>query len=242
MEVFSNPPIIEAQIGLTFASSATLDIINSASSLLANIYPEVKPRIQFQAEFKIDGDNSRPNSSAEEIGFQRQSLDSNHIVLLEKEHFIFCRLNKYPGWPDFRKSTQESMSVVSEIIVNQKPNKIFSRYINNFKLNLPMTLDEYFTFLPKLPSVNPGVAVNSLQYNFGLSQSETGNQAFISFFLKPTIKPSDTLEFILDLIITCPIMEMTSIQQALDTLDKSREFKNTLFLGLLTDKLKARYK
>ena len=128
MELFANPPIIEAQFGVRFNSPISLDKVKAASSRLTKVYPDIKPRMQFQTSLKIGGDKSAPVHSVDQVGFQQQSIDSNQIVLLEKGYFAFCRLNKYPGWEEFRRSSEEAVNSVSDLIVEQKPNQIFSRY------------------------------------------------------------------------------------------------------------------
>lgn len=242
MEKLTNPPIIESQVGVRFNTPIDLSVLREMSSKLSMTYPNIKPKMRFQAQLNIDGKTPVPTSKTEQVGFQQISNDGNNIVLLETDYVAFCRVNKYPGWEEFKSSTSPGLNAIGDLIIQQRPSQFFSRYINSFKLPVPFTIEDYFQFIPKLPVTDPDVIINDLQYNFAITQNNSNIKAFVSFFPRPPTKITDPADFILDLSIVRHIDTVASIDELWENLEGARTFKNSIFLGLITDKLKARYK
>ncbi|MGZ3775793.1 MAG: TIGR04255 family protein [Bdellovibrio sp.] len=242
MEKLANAPIIEAQIGLKLSKPIGLEIINDMADLLKARYPTKKPR--FEIKTTINTDNGKIGHQASDLTQQgvQVSSESGYVVILQRDLIIFCSVAKYPGWNEFKKEIEALTNLLSSRLSGIRFSEFFSRYINSIKLETPILLNEYFTFLPNLPSVEPGLTLNGFNYQFVASQNDTGFKTTASFFPRPNAGPTNTTDLVLDLGVSKSIDVMGISAEIWDNFEVARNLKNTLFSGLTTEKLRMRYK
>lgn len=241
MHDLTNPPIFEAQIGLKLSSEQTVAHLKTLAEALKSEFPEIKPRYEITTEFKADGSDTKTNVI--EQGIQLNSRNNDFAIILQKDVFVFCALGKYPGWLTFKNKINGCLESMSKVDSTLQFVEIFSRYLNDIKIEGQyFNLSDYFTFVPSLPKVKPGLILNSFGVNFSASQVETGFQTVFNFTPKQQPKQSNNEEFILDLSVSKRIEPICFSAAIWDNLDKARDIKNYLFFGLITDKLTDRYK
>ena len=243
MNTLKNPPIIEAQVGLKLQTELSLDILKQVAEKLKSDLPDIKPRFEITTEVKLDGDvKNQSSTNINEHGIQLNSANNDFALILQKDIFIFCALNKYEGWDSFKRKVSSVLTILSKELPETQFVEIFSRYINSIVFEAqPLTLSEFFTFIPKIPTLNPQLTLNGFALNFNATQANTGFQTFCNFAPRPQPAGVDKVDFILDLSVSKRVIPVGASDSLWDDLNKARIIKNDLFFGLITDKLKARY-
>ena len=119
--------------------------------------------------------------------------------------------------------------------------RVALRYINN--LNIPMPVIDFADYLAAPPVLPEGLpqGVNSFLIRLNVHVPELEANAIITQALEPMPVEMSKLPVILDIDVIKERTAGIEEREAWNLLEKMRNFKNQIFFGFITEKLKEIY-
>ena len=234
---FPNPPIVEAVIDIhcELKPSVSLETIKELSKKLQGQYmqhTEIR-RIERTVSFGKDTCTETKDCIT---GYRFKSADEKQIAQFKLNGFSFSRLKPYPHWELFRDNAKEMWAIYSLLGINNIT-RVAMRYIN--VIDIPVPVDNMESYVNGLPNTPPQMML-SLDTFFNRVQVRdvaNGFNAIITQALQPPKTPNAA-----SVLLDIDVFKMQMVNQSFDTvwemLEQMREFKNKLFMMLLTEKVK----
>lgn len=241
MHNLRNPPIAEALINIQYNLSSDFNI--SFWEELIPIFKEYFTDVK--KTFKVEKNNLNIEPEKQETiskshlhnGYTFFNKDKSEVLQIKLDGFAFNFVKKYSGWEDLKGKSLKYWTIFYDFSKNyiRGVNRIGVRFINKISLPQTLNLGDYFVMLPILPDV--------------ILEKEELNRMFIrvSFYNKElncnTIVTSSTLEmknsesmfdYLLDL--DSYLIEDFEINAIWEKIESLRNYKNTLFFSLITEK------
>jgi uncharacterized protein (TIGR04255 family) len=238
---YKNAPIQEAVFDIRVDQVANSDINAYESYGKANYveYSKRERRVVMGGVLKLTSDlPPELNSSQAVLGVIFSQPSGNKKIQFRRDGYTFNMLKPYTNWQDF---SDLSIKYWEDYRTNVKPNRITRvalRYIN--RIELPVTedfdFDDYFNNMPQIPS-SLEQKFSKLFLQMQVPCDSLGIYANITQTFDSLVD-DNKLSFILDI----DVFKEDSIDTS-DNLrkyfDKLRNFKNSIFESLITDKTRS---
>lgn len=239
-----NPPIQEALIDIQVSPDQDFDVESFQPLLkeLIDTYTDQSPIKggNFAINFGEDG----PNISTEQIneGFMLKTADAQRVVQFKRSGFTLSLVRSYSSWEDFEALAQE---LWDKYLAVRKPTEIVRlgvRFINSIKLNSADDIPQYF--------------VNHMSFSEGISPAQPKELLYRAVFNNPAdpsitgvithaMNGQQTNGISLDYILDVDAFTFVSFEPTHEDLwlkmAKLREYKNEMFFGSITEKLKKKF-
>lgn len=235
-------PITGALIDIRVKLRPEIDVkdIDSIHEPIKREYPEKQEQrmSQIQFELKAGEDLAKPVSS-KIIGCRFVSPDKKQIFQARLDGFTFSRLYPYINWEQLRNEARRLWLLYKGITRPDCITRVALRYINNLTLPLPMR--DFSDFIVAPPIVPEGLPQGVSQFltRVVINEPSMGANAIITQALEPVV--GETAPVILDIDVFKLRPEGIEEEEAWDTIEKLRQFKNQIFFKSITNKLKEGY-
>ncbi len=221
--LLKNAPITEALIDIRARIKEDFDVNRFLSLYDAIIgqYPEKKTRHKWEAQFEFKKGDAPISSGKETV-----------------DGFTFNRLKPYDKWETFRDEALRLWQLYREL-VSPDIVRVALRYINKFDIPLfPHHMGDFNEYLTAAPIVPEGLpqGVSSFLTRVVINDPETEAAAIITQAFEQIIDPK-FLPIIFDIDVFKQ-KEVISEEEAWQTLEKLRHFKNKIFFESITEKAK----
>lgn len=236
-----NAPITEALIDIRIKIKDSFDVklFESLYQGISNQYPEKKERHKWEGRFELKKAEGPISSGTQTIdGYIFTSKDGKQVFQARNDGFTFNRLRPYDKWETFRDEAFRLWKLYSNL-VSPEIVRVALRYINKFDIPLfpqPMRdFNEYLTAAPIVPKELPQ-GVSSFLTRVVINDPEIDAVAIITQAFEQIVDPK-FIPIILD-IDAFKQKEVIAEEDAWQTLEKLRDFKNKVFFASITDKTK----
>lgn len=241
--VLPKAPITEALIDIRvkLADDYTVNKLNSIYDAIASQYPERKERMRWEGKFDFKKGEPPKLTAEDKIdGYLYISSDKKQVVQARLDGFTFSRLKPYETWENFREEAYRLWLLYLDIASPQMVTRAALRYINNFAIPLPIRdFSEYLTAPPTVPEGLPQ-GVSSFLTRIVIHAPSIGATAIITQALEQIVNP-DFVPIILDIDVFKQKPEGMESEDAWETIEKLRHFKNEIFFKSITEKLKESF-
>ena len=233
-----NAPITEALIDIRIKTKVDFDVERflSLHAAISAQYPEKKIRHKLEGRFEFKKGAVPISDSTETVdGYLFTSADGTQIFQARVDGFTFNRLKPYDKWDTFRTEAYRLWQLYRDLI-SPEIVRVALRFINKFEIPLPMRdFNEYLVAAPIVPEELPQ-GVSSFLTRIVIPDPETDASAIITQAFEQIVNPK-SIPIIFDIDIFKQ-KELFSEEEAWQTLDKLRHFKNRVFFAGITDKTK----
>jgi len=243
--LLKNAPITEALIDLRVKIKEGFDVeqFQSLAGAISGKYPDKKTRHRWEGrvEFKKGGE---PSSSGTETidGYIFTSADKRQVFQARIDGFTFNRLKPYDKWESFRDEARQLWKLYSDL-VSPEIVRVALRYINKFEIPLisqpSIKLSDFLAAAPIVPKGIPQ-GVSSFLSRVVVHDPETDADAIITQAFEQIVDPK-FIPLILDIDVFKQ-KELISEEEAWQTLEKLRHFKNNIFFKSITEKAKELFR
>lgn len=244
--VLKNAPIIEALIDIRVKLPATTDVksIDVLFEKIKNQYPTRQElRIsEFSFDLKPDADPVKA-AKLRVNGYRYISADKKLIFQARLDGFTVSRLRPYTEWKDLRDEARKLWQFYKDIMKPEAITRVALRYINN--LNIPLPMNDFADYLTAPPIVPEGLPqeINSFLTRVMLPEPAIGANAIITQALEAVAPAQETTHLPVILDIDVFRLNPNGIEEndAWNTIEQFRHFKNKIFIMSITPKLKETY-
>lgn len=238
-------PIIEAVIDIRIKrrNEFNVEVFNNLHGAISERYPKKIKRNKQEGriEFK-KGETSISSISDSVIGYSFVSADGRQTFQARIDGFTFNRLSPYDRWETLKDEAVELWSMYRNL-TTPEITRVALRYINKINITKELTsnikFEDYLTTAPIIPEKLPQGLANFLSrvtmYNPEIDAFAVITQVFEGI-IDPKIVP-----IMLDIDVYRQ-KENFSEEEAMETLDKLRNFKNNIFFESITEKAKELFK
>lgn len=237
--VLSRAPIIEALIDIRVKvkEDLTVEQFNSIYDSISAQYPDKKERHKWEGKLEFKKGGTPISTTTETIdGFIFASVDKKQMLQTRLDGFTFSRLKPYETWEHLRTEARKLWEKYKEV-TSPEITRIALRYINKMEIPLPiMDFSDYLTAAPIVPEGLPQ-RVSSFLTRIVIHEPEINASAIITQALEQIVNPN-ILPIILDIDVFKQKSEGISEEDAWETLEKLRHFKNNIFFKSITEKAK----
>jgi len=236
-----NAPITEALVDIRIRIKEDFDVNRflSLHGAIVDQYPGKKTRHKWEGRFEFKkGETPVPSGTQTIDGYIFTSDDEKQVFQARIDGFTFNRLRPYENWETFRDEAFRLWKLYRDL-VSPEIIRVALRYINKFDIPLfPQPLrdfNEYLVAAPIVPEELPqGVSsflTRVVMHDPGIDAAAIITQAF-----EQIVDPK-FLPIILDIDVFRQ-SEALSEEEAWQTLEKLRHFKNKIFFASITEKTK----
>lgn len=235
--ILSNAPIVEAVIDIRIRVKEDLQLeqLNSISSAVCEQYPDKKERHKWEGKLEFKKGETPISTTTEAVdGYVFTSADQKQIFQARLDGFTFSRLKPYETWERFRDEAYR-LWLLYRGVVSPEITRVALRYINKMEFPLPV-ISDYLTGAPIVPDGLPQ-GVSSFLTRVVIHEPEIDAAAIITQALEQVVNPN-ILPIILDIDVFKQKPEGIREEDAWETLEKLRHFKNKIFFKSITEKAK----
>lgn len=239
-QILPKAPITEALIDIRIKVRDDLKVeqLESIYNLISGQYPDKKARHKWESKFEFKKGEPPVSSGSETIdGYVFTSTDQKQIFQARLDGFTFSRLKPYETWDHLRSEAHKLWLKYKEI-TSPEITRVALRFIN--KIEIPVQdvkeFNEYLIAAPIVPTGLPQ-GVSSFLTRVVIHESEIDAVAIITQALEKIVNPN-FIPIILDIDVFKQKSEGINEEDAWDTLEKLRHFKNKIFFESITEKAK----
>jgi uncharacterized protein (TIGR04255 family) len=236
-----NAPITEALIDIRVKIRSDFDVeqFQSLHNAITTQYPDKKKRHKWEGKFEFKNGETPISASTETIdGYLFTSADGKQIFQARIDGFTFNRLKPYEQWETFRDEALRLWKLYRDII-SPEIIRVALRFINKIDIPLsPQTVldfDDYLTAGPIVPKELPQ-GLSSFLTRVVIRDPDSDALAIITQAFEQIINPK-FVPIILDIDVFKQ-KEVISEEEAWQTLEELRHFKNRIFFTSITEKAK----
>lgn len=238
-------PITEALIDIRVKTrdGVNVEIFNNLHDAISERYP--KKTTRNKQEGKIEFKKGEPpitSTSDTVLGYSFVSADGKQIFQARIDGFTFNRLSPYDRWETLRDEAIELWRMYKDLTAPEIT-RVALRFIN--KINIPtepttnIKFEDYLTTSPIIPEKLPQGLLSFLS-RVVMHNPEIDALAIIAQVYEGIIEPK-FVPIILDIDVYRQ-KEKFSEEEAWETLEKLRKFKNNIFFESITEKAKELFK
>jgi len=210
---------------------------------ISNQYP--KKTTRHKREGKIEFKKGEPpitTASDTVLGYSFVSSDGKQIFQARIDGFTFSRLDPYDRWETLRDEAIKLWRMYKELTTPEII-RVALRYINKFNIPVEPTssikFEDYLTSSPIIPEKLPQ-GVGSFLSRVVIDNPEIDAAAIVTQVFEGIIDPK-FIPIILDIDVIRQ-KAMLSEEEAWETLEKLRNFKNNIFFENITEKTKELFR
>lgn len=239
--LLKNAPITEALIDIQIKITKDFDVDRFLTiyDSISNQYPEKKTRHHWEGKLEFKTGGSPISDSKETVdGYLFTSANGQQIFQARINGFTFNWLKPYEKWETFRDEALRLWKLYRDLITPEIT-RVALRFINKIEIPLlPETFldfDDYLTAGPIVPKELPQ-GLSSFLTRVVFQEPEIGANAFITQVFEQIDNP-ENLPIILDIDVFKQ-KELITEEEAWQTLEALRNFKNKIFFASITEKTK----
>lgn len=236
--LYKNAPIKEAlfDIRVSDIGIPIEKIANIHSQIIAN-YPEIKNRIIFQGNYKVESDATlKDYSAASLVGFIFSNPDTNLQVQFRNDGFTFNMIGNYTNWDEFSGEAFRLWEIYQKELKPHSITRIAIRYINNIAVpSENLKFEDYFTNMPPIPSCLPQT-FESFFMRVVTPTSHGGTYTAITETINADGVTSSIVPFLLDIDTFKLINEDLPEFDLKTEFDTLRKIKNEVFEDCIKNK------
>jgi uncharacterized protein (TIGR04255 family) len=225
----SNPPIVEAVLGILVVPSVKWDEASLQSELKQRLpnYPKIEPLAPGKPDNLVVEDFGC-------VGFKLHSDDNLQIAQFKKEDFGFSRLKPYVDWGQF---SQEALRLWAIYYALQKPTEVMRiglRFINRIAIKQE-TIDiaDYYKYPPESLRTLNWPLTGYLHHDV-IQVPET---AYFVNLIKTVQYVPGEIGLILDIDVFIQSHFEYNELRIIECLEEMRWVKNKIFFSSLTEKI-----
>ncbi|MEK6691493.1 MAG: TIGR04255 family protein [Nitrospirota bacterium] len=236
-----NAPITEALIDIRIKIKEDFDIAQflSLHDAISSQYPDKKTRHKWEGRFEFKKGETPISAGTEKIdGYIFTSADGKQIFQARIDGFTFNKLKPYDKWETFRDEALRLWELYKDLI-SPEIIRVALRFIN--KIDIPLSsqavldFDDYLTAGPIVPKGLPQ-GLSSFLTRMVINDPAIDSAAIITQAFEQIVNPK-FVPIILDIDVFKQ-REVMSEEEAWQTLEVLRHFKNEIFFASITDKAK----
>ena len=239
--LLKNAPITEALIDIRIKTREgfSVESFSPFYEAISSQYPEKKARHKFEGKLELKkGEAPLSSGIATVDGYLFTSVDHKQVFQARVDGFTYNRLRPYDKWETFRDEAFKLWKLYRNI-VSPEIIRVALRYINKFDIPFfprPMLdFSEYLTAAPIVPEKLPQ-GVSSFLTRVVIPEPKIDASAVITQVFEQIVDPK-FIPIILDIDVFKQ-KEGISEEDAWQTLEKLRHFKNEIFFASITEKAK----
>lgn len=234
-----NAPITEALIDIRIKARDDFDIgrLQSLHEKISDLYPERKERHKWEGKFEFKKGAGPTSVATEKVdGYIFTSADKKQLFQARFDGFTYNRLKPYDEWRTFRDEAFQLWQMFKELL-SPEIVRVAVRYINKF--DIPSTMRDFSEYLTAAPIVPSGLpqGISSFLSRVVIHDPEIDAAAIITQAFEQIVDPN-YLPVIFDIDAFKQKSEGISEEDAWETLEKLRHFKNRIFFESITEKTK----
>jgi len=240
-----NAPITEALIDIRIKIRDDFDVhkLESLHEAISAQYPDKKKRHKWEGRFEFKKGETPVSASSETIdGYIFTSADGKQIFQARIDGFTFNKLKPYETWEAFRDEALRLWGIYKGMLTPDIT-RVALRYINKFNIPLfPEPLRDFNEYLTAAPIVPEGLpqGVSSFLTRVVINDPEIDAAAIITQAFEQLVDPK-FLPIILDIDVFKQ-RDVIGEEDAWQTLEALRDFKNKIFFESITEKAKELFK
>jgi uncharacterized protein (TIGR04255 family) len=237
--ILPKAPITEALIDIRIKVKEDFKVeqLLPLYDLISIQYPEKKSRHKWEGKLEFKKDELPIPSGIHAIdGYSFTSIDKKQIFQARVDGFTFNKLKPYDRWETFRDEALRLWKLYRDV-TSPEIIRVALRFINKFDIPLPIQdFNEYLTAAPIVPEGLPQ-GVNSFLTRIVIHEPEIDAAAIVTQVFEQIVNPS-YLPIILDIDVFKQKSKGIAEEEAWQTLEKFRHFKNKIFFKSITEKAK----
>lgn len=243
-------PIKEALINieLDIHENKTPDKLLIIEKFINDTYKYRKSLTSVMGDIKLENSSIKESSiKSEKKGYAYRTEDKKQVVQLRSNSFTFNRLKPYTGWEVFFDETKRLWNYYKDIVKPKRIKQVSLRYINSFEIPVNKVISDYIKTYPIIfqtyPNIKskPGIAGTFTQI---LLVHPSSNNVLAKLIEKIEVSKSNknNLHIIMDIeVVNNFEQNETSLlndDEFFHKIVRLREFKNEIFFGNITEKVK----
>ncbi len=238
-----NAPIIEGLLDIQFEPlpSERLPDLQRFHDMLPD-YPQQSPRVAFAGQIAMSA-TADVNVSHQSGVIGYQFGDGRRVFQARLNGVTLSLLAPYSLFSELEAEAKRLWALFTEHIHPGRVLRIALRYIN--RLALPLPLQDFKEYILTIPDIAPGVPQNlaAFQMRLFIPDSESPALAIVTEGFDGVQHEAREAIVILDIDVFRTASETTPIQafEIWPIVLELRDFKNRIFFGTITDKLKELY-
>lgn len=238
-------PITEALIDIRVKvkDEYKVEIFNKLYETVSQQYPRKTERHKQEGKIEFKkGESPISNISDTLLGYSFVSADGKQIFQARIDGFTFNRLNPYDRWETLRDEAIKLWRMYRDL-TSPEIIRVALRFIN--KINIPIEpttiikFEDYLTTSPIIPEKLPQGLISFLS-RITMHNPEIDAVAIVTQLFEG-ITDHKLVPIILDIDVFRQ-KEKFSEEEAWETLEKLRHFKNNIFYESITEKAKELFK
>lgn len=237
-------PIVEAVIEIRARAQTPWDEPAISAWLTSRLpdYPTMHAQNEFRFEFlKRPGVAEQTHRDLGLKGLRFESADKLHVAQLNRDGFVFSRLQPYDCWHKFQGEALRLWNIHAELAKPLEIERLGLRFIN--RINVPMEGVRLKDYLQAPPCAPLGMSLPITGFLHQATLTVPGHPYLINLIqtLQPQIDESGAIGLIVDIDVGTidPFpLEGAALEQRLAEM---RWLKNKAFFGCITDKALERF-
>ena len=240
----SRAPIVEGLLDIQFEAlppERLPDLLRLKERLPD--YPTQANKVAFAGQLALSPTGGNLSQQSSLIGYQFTTGDERRVFQARLNGVTLSFLSPYPRFSDLLTEAKRLWQIVTTDIEPGTVTRVALRYIN--KLDLPLPFSDFREYLLTVPDLAPGIPQSLASYDMRLiiPDTDTPAQAIVAESLQPAPNGAAAATIFLDI----DVFQLPTSDQPLEgdhlwsTVEALRDYKNRLFFGTITDKLKELY-
>lgn len=244
-ERFERAPITEALLDIRVELPSHIDLARLATfqDTLKDRYPTKRERVTwqfgFQAKPKTAPETFKPSGGPD--GYLLVSSDERQLVQARLDGFTFNRLKPYDKWETFRGEAKQLWQHYIGIASPQRITRLALRYIN--RIEIPLPIRDLRDYILTTPEIAPELPQSLENFFMRIVIRDPNSQAVAIMTLTiEQIKDAKVLPLIFDIDVFREAVFDSQNNEIWNTMEKLREYKNTIFFKSVTEKTKELFR
>lgn len=242
-EVFSKAPITEALLDIRCRPSeaTTLERLESIQGEIIADFPKRRSRIEARTQHRVHSDEVDVASSSRVLGYQFLSADDRRISQARLDGFTFNLLRPYSDWESFRAEAWGHWQRYIRVAEPAEALRLALRFIN--RIEIPLPFEDFREFVRTAPEISPdlpqGLAGFLMQLSIPLEAF--GCTAIVIETIDAPGPNSVPLILDIDVFVERPFA-VGEQEEMLQTFEKLRGAKNSVFFATVTERAKELFR
>jgi uncharacterized protein (TIGR04255 family) len=238
------PPIVEGLLDIQFAplDRSRLPELEALGAKLSD-YPNKVPKVAFAGQISFSSEGPASITQAQDtIGYQFASADNHRIFQARLDGVTLSFLPPYTSFEELEAEAGRLWSLFSAAVKPGPAHRIALRYIN--RLHLPLPFEDFKEYLRTVPEIAPGIPQGLAEFFMRLliPDDHSNSMAIVTEVLESPRSPNPThSDVVLDIDVFRTLDEAVTDSKMWDVVADLRDFKNRIFFGTITPKLRSLY-
>lgn len=241
---YNAPPIIEAVIGISFASPIDQKKIDTVNTRFKINYPNYQLVSNYGVAVNIPTDNVNQLTTNinKKNGYRHSSLDMTELLVLWESSFSLSQLAPYKGWEHFFSRFVSDWNIWKKTVGFQEIQRIGVRFINRIDIPVKNSLvlhEEFLNVYPNLPKILDPIDAYAVQASMNFPDIDCVLKINSAAVPSPIL---DHVAFVIDIDISKEVNPPQNDKEIFDLLNVIRIKKNEVFESCVSDRARELFK